>query len=307
MALTLGPGATGDKLAAKQDAGTDVIYEISGDLRTISGSTDAYGTLAQGALSVTATALVGPSAGTDMIIDSMTFSNPGVSTRVITFYKTKNSTTYDATTQWGAITLLTGECAEYGSGGWQQFNAQGIPKTAPITSGAVVTGASVAAQVGFAADTYLAGSAIALPTGLIRAGTNMYWIFDAVKTAACTGTPTVIIRFGTAGAIGDTARVTFTFSAQTAAVDRATFEVWANFRAVGSGTTAVIAGISALKHQLAATGFNNTVNHMQTLAVTSGGFDSTVANSFVGLSVNGTSTTAPAVWTVTVVQAQAVM
>ncbi len=307
MALTLGPGATGDKLAAKQDAGTDVIYEINGDLRTISGSTDAYGSLAQGALSITATALIGPSAGTDMIVDSITLFNTGASTRVVTIYKTKNSTTYDATTTWASLTLLAGERAAWNGTGWELYTAQGIVKSALVSSGAVVTNASTAAQVGFAADTYLAGSEIALPTGLIRAKSNMFWVFDAVKTAACTGTPTVIIRFGTAGAIGDTARVTFTFSAQTAAVDRAVFEVYATFRAVGSGTTAVIAGIASLKHQLAATGFNNTVNHMQTLAVTSGGFDSTVANSFVGLSVNGTSTTAPAVWTVTVVQATATM
>src|SRR4030042_4570204 len=118
MPITRGPGATGDKLAAKQDAGTDVIYEINGDLRTIAGSTDAYGSLAQGALSSSAVALIGPAAGTDMIIDSISVFNTGALTRVVTFYKTRNSTTYDATTQWAVLTLLTGEHAEGGSRGW---------------------------------------------------------------------------------------------------------------------------------------------------------------------------------------------
>jgi hypothetical protein len=305
MALTLGPGATGDKLAAKQDAGADVIYEVNGDLRTISGSTDAYGSLAQGALSSSAAALVGPSTGTDLIIDSITVSNPGASTRIVTFYKTKNSVTYDATTQWASLTLLTGERAEWNSRGWTIYNAQGIAKSAPVSGGLMITNASVAAQAGFAADTYLAGSSLLLPTGLIKAGTSFYWVFDAVKTAAGTAAPTVILRFGTAGAIGDAARVTFTFSAQTGVVDRAIFEVWANFRSVGAGTAAVLAGIAKLRHQLAVTGFNTVQPAgMQTLAVTSGGFDSTPAASYAGLSVNGG---ASAAWTVTVVQAQAYM
>ncbi|HSW39044.1 MAG TPA: hypothetical protein VLL97_06085 [Acidobacteriota bacterium] len=305
MPLTLGPGTTGDKLAAKQNVGTDVICEINGDLRTISGSTDAYGSLFQGALGTSPAALVGPSAGTDMIIDSITLSNPGASTRIVTLYKTRNSTTYDATTQWASITLLPGEFATWSSTGWQIYTAQGVVKSALVSGGLMVVNASVAAQAGFATDTYLAGSGLLLPTGLIRAGSSMYWGFDAVKTAAGTAAPTVSIRFGTAGAIGDTARITFTFSAQTAVVDRAIFEVWANFRSVGSGSAAVLAGIARLHHQLAVTGFNTVQPAgLQTLDVTSGGFDSTPAASYAGLSVNGG---ASAAWTVTVVQAQAYM
>ncbi len=305
MPLTLGPGATGDKLAAKQDVGTDVIYEINGDLRTISGSTDAYGSLAQGALSTSATALIGPAAGTDMIIDNMSFNNTGTSTRIVTLYKTRNSTTYDATTHWFDFALLSGERAGFNSNGWTIYTDQGVAKTAAVGAGLMIVNASVAAQAGFTADTYLAGSNLLLPTGLIRAGSSFYWVFDAVKTAAGTAAPSIYIRFGTAGAIGDTARVTFTFSVQTAVIDRAIFEVWANFRSVGSGTAAVLAGIAKLRHQLAITGFNTVQPAgMQTLAVTSGGFDSTPAASYVGLSVLGNTAAA---WTVTVVQAQAFM
>lgn len=303
MPLTLGPGSTGDKLAAKQDVGTDVIYEINGDLRTISGSTDAYGSLAQGALNTSATALVGPSSGTDMIIDSISLSNPGASTRIVTFYKTKDATTYNATTQWGPpITLLTGESAQW-NGSWSVYTAQGIIKSAPTTSGLVLAATGFGGPVtGFSSDTYLAGSQILLPTNLLTADRSMFrWNFGVSKTAACTGTPTVIIRYGTAGAIGDTARVTFTFSAQTAATDRGWFEVLARFRVVGA--SAVINAEALLSHQLATTGLNNTTTGSQELAVTSGSFDSTPVGSYIGLSVNGTSTTAPAVWTITSVHA----
>jgi hypothetical protein len=307
MALTLGPGATGDKLAAKQDAGTDVIYEISGDDRTISGATDAYGTLAQGALSNSATALLGPASGHDYIVDNITLANPGASTRVVTFYKTKNSTTYDATTQWGpAITLLAGESAQWhGGSGWTVYTSTGLVKVQP--SGIVIPATGFGGPVtGFASDTYLVGSKILLPTSLLVAGQTMFrWNFGVSKTAACTGTPTVIIRYGTAGAIGDTARVTFTFSAQTAAVDRGWFEIIARFRAVGG--SAVLDAEAFLSHQLATTGLNNTTTGGQELAVSSGSFDSTPANSYIGLSVNGTSTTAPAVWTITTVYGFAVL
>lgn len=302
--LTLGPGVTGDKLAAAQDAGTDIIVEVCGDIRTISGATDAYGSIFQGALSSSAAALVGPGTGTDALVSSIKVSNTGTSTRVVTFYKTKNSTTYNATTQWAKITLLDSESAEWISGlGWMIYNAQGIPKNAPVSGGLRVVNAAVVAVTGFAADTYLAGSALALPTGLIRAKSSMYWAFDVVKTAAGIAAPTVIIRFGTAGTTTDAAIVTFTFSAQTAAVDRGVIEVWANFNSVGSGTSAVISAIARLHHQLAVTGLNTVQPAgMQELSVVSSGFNSTPANSIAGLSVNGG---ASAAWTITNVNASA--
>ena len=306
MPLALGPGATGDKLAAAQDAGTDVVYEINGDLRTISGSIDAYGSLAQGALSTTATALVGPSAGTDAIIDSISVFNTGASTRVVTFFKTRNSTTYDATTRWAILTLLAGEHAEWiGGQGWLIYTAQGIVKAIHSPgAGMSVRNSSVAATAaGFASDTYLVGSALALPTGLITAKTMLRWRFDAVKTAAGTAAPAIIIRFGVNGSTADTARNTFTFTAQTAAVDRAIFEIFANFNAVGA--SGIIAGVASLHHQLAVTGFNITQPAgLQTLYVASGTFDTTVANSIVGLSVNGG---ASAAWTINAVQAEAAL
>lgn len=148
---------------------------------------------------------------------------------------------------------------------------------------------------GFASDTYLAGSRILLPAAsLIGGQTGFRWNFGISKTAAGTATPTVIIRYGTAGAIGDAARVTFTFSAQTAAADRGWMEVIASFRSVG--TSAILDAEAFFSHQLATTGLNSTTTGGQELAVSSSAFDSTPLGSYIGLSVNGG---ASAAWTIT--------
>jgi hypothetical protein len=72
------------------------------------------------------------------------------------------------------------------------------------------------------------------------------------------------------------------------------------FRTVGSGTSAVLQGrASVVKGLTATTGIVNTVG--QALQVTSGGFDSTVASTQIGASLNaGTS----ASWTVQLVNAR---
>jgi hypothetical protein len=62
---------------------------------------------------------------------------------------------------------------------------------------------------------------------------------------------------------------------------------------------AVLQGTAQVRHRLSITGLQNLVS--TTLQVTSGGFDSTVANSIIGASVNGG---ASAAWTVQLVQAE---
>src|SRR5215467_4243923 len=71
--------------------------------------------------------------------------------------------------------------------------------------GGVVLGNASTSQVtgGYAADTYLAGSSIAVPVPVVKA--RYYAYFDMVKTAAGTAAFTVTLRFGTAGAVGDAA------------------------------------------------------------------------------------------------------
>jgi hypothetical protein len=159
---------------------------------------------------------------------------------------------------------------------------------------------SVADQgAGFASDTYVTGSSVSIPSTGLRAGTRYHMIFAATKTAAGTATPILNVRFGTNGSTADTSRCAITFSAQTAATDTGTFEVWATFRTVGSGTSAVLQCVGQRRHGASVTGFGNLVS--QTLEVTSGGFDSTVANSIIGVSANGG---ASASWTIQLVQAE---
>jgi hypothetical protein len=88
--------------------------------------------------------------------------------------------------------------------------------------------------------------------------------------------------------VADAARLTFTFAAGTAAIDTGKFEVTAHFRSIGSGTSAVLVGLSQCDHHLAATGLTSTgASGNAILMVTSAGFDSTVANSIIGASFNG--------------------
>ncbi len=158
---------------------------------------------------------------------------------------------------------------------------------------------SVAAQgPGFATDTYLTGSNILIPAGYPRVGTRYRCKFDVSKTAAGTAAPVVIVRFGTAGAIGDTARVTFTWGAGTAAADVGVFTIECLFRAVGA--SGVLQGRGQCVHGVALGIIN--LNGV-TLQVTSGAFDTAVANSYIGLSVNGGTSAA---WTVQQVLAELV-
>lgn len=149
-----------------------------------------------------------------------------------------------------------------------------------------------------AADTYITGSALAVPTGLtLQVGTTCVWRFFMTKTAAGVAAPTWIVRVGTAGTTADAARLTFTGPAQTAAVDTGVIEIYAVLRNVGA--SGVLAGGAVLSHNLAATGFANISSPV--LQVTSGAFDTTTAGLIVGVSVNPG---ASGVWTHQVVSAQ---
>lgn len=159
---------------------------------------------------------------------------------------------------------------------------------------------SVAQQgAGFASDTYLTNSNTLIPATGLRVGTRYHMIMNVNKTAAGTATPIVNVRFGTAGTTADTARCTLTHTAQTSATDSGTFEVWVTFRTIGSGTSAVIQCVSQRRHGASVTGFGNLVS--EALTATSAGFDSTVANSIIGVSINGGTS---ASWTVQLVQAE---
>jgi len=155
--------------------------------------------------------------------------------------------------------------------------------------GAGLSNASVATvSAGYAADTYLAGSAITIPVaGGWKVSTNYVCKFDMVKTAAGTATFVITLRMGTLGTTGDAAITTLTFAAGTAAADTGICTVTADFRTVGAGTSAVIQARAEWPHFLAATGLHSTgASGYGAILATSAGFNSTT-QTIIGLSVNG--------------------
>lgn len=164
-----------------------------------------------------------------------------------------------------------------------------------------VRGASVSTPAaGFAADTYLAGSGLVIPSGRLQAQTMYRCKFHVSKTAAGTAAPVVQVRVGTAGTTADGSRASCTMPAQTAVADEGLFEVLATFRAVGSGTSAVVAAVCTLQHRLSVTGLSTGVS--PAVAAVGTGFDSSTVTR-IGLSVNGGTSAA---WTIALVQAELV-
>ena len=142
-------------------------------------------------------------------------------------------------------------------------------------------------SAGYASDTYLAGSNVVATAGNWRAGTMYYCAFDMVKTAAGTATPVLTLRMGTLGTTGDASIQTLTFGVGTAAADTALFEVFATFRTVGSGTSAVVQALCRCTHHLAATGMTTTgASGTGIILGTSAGFNSTTQTN-LGISFNG--------------------
>ena len=161
-------------------------------------------------------------------------------------------------------------------------------------------GVATAAQgPGFATDTLIAGSVIAIPSGALKAGTAYRLRCSLNKTAAGTATPIFQVRLGTNGTTADTSRTTLTFGAGTAAADDGVFELMVTFRSVGGGTSAVIVAHGVISHRLNTTGLTNGSYNAVTGNL-SAGFDST-ADTFISVSLNaGTS----AAWTISQAQAQ---
>jgi hypothetical protein len=186
-------------------------------------------------------------------------------------------------------TLKPGESASLNEAGDVVYtNAQGVEVVATGNQNLLAANSASTVAAGYAADTYLAGSGIALPSGVNVAGVQVKWTFDMVKTAAGTAAPTINIRFGTAGTIADASVCALAFAVGTAAVDTGKFEVTAVFRSAGSGTTAVVAAVASCQHSLAATGLTTTgASGYGQIATIGAGFNSAVNASIIGLSFNG--------------------
>lgn len=237
----------------------------------------------------TTTVVASPGASTQRNVKGLSISNEHASvTNGITVEHFDGTT---AETVWKG-TLLVGERVVFDQEGrWTVYTINGIQKTAgPDT----LFNQSTAAQgAGFSSDTYLTGSFIKFSAPPI-VGTKYKCRFSVSKTGAGTATPIITVRVGTAGTTSDTGRGTHTFSAGTAATDTAWFEITALLRTVGSGTSAVLQSHCALTSQ-PTTGFSSLLKGTQ---ATSGGFDSTVADLGIGVSVNGGTSAA---WTVQLV------
>lgn len=196
-------------------------------------------------------------------------------------------------------TLLSGEELVFSQGGqWIHYDKfGGIYQASPQAS--LLFNSSTASQgAGFATDTYLTGSNVLLPTSRPKVGTIYRCRFHVTKTIGGTATPIITLRYGTAATTSDTSLGTFTFGAGTAAIDTGWFEVNVLFRSIGSGTSAVVACIADLTNNLTTTGLSNAVKAVQMI---SSGFDSTTANTYLGISVNAG---ASAAWTVQLVEAR---
>lgn len=153
--------------------------------------------------------------------------------------------------------------------------------------GGLNNASTAAVSGGYAADTYLAGSGQTVIAGAWKAGTNYYCSFDMTKTGAGTAAFTAIVRMGTLGTTGDAAILTLAFAVGTAVIDSGKFDVFVNFRTVGAGTSAVIAGWITCSHHLAATGLITTgASGFGQIVGTSAGFASTT-QTIIGVSVNG--------------------
>lgn len=193
-------------------------------------------------------------------------------------------------------TPSAGQAFLYPDNGSKQFASK--DDTGKVLTLGGIMNQSTALQTGFAADTYLIGSALAIPQHKLQIGTRFRWLFDVTKTGAGVATPTVIIRVGTAGSTADTARVTFTFPAQTAVIDNGLIEVIATMRGPLSAS-GILAAVARLTHNVVGQITGLSTSESPILSVQSAGFDVTAAGLIVGLSVNGG---ASAAWTTQIVQ-----
>jgi len=140
-----------------------------------------------------------------------------------------------------------------------------------------------------------------IPLGNLSPRATLRFRIGITKTAAGTATPIVKVRVGTAGTIADTARLTFTGPAQTAAADTAFIDILVTVRSVAAGTGSVLKGIARLFHHLATTGFSTSGTPV--IDAISSGFDLTADDLIASVSIDPGASGA---WTVTSVLSELV-
>ncbi len=178
------------------------------------------------------------------------------------------------------------------AGTYADLKARTVNVTTDIQVNGTSTGidyinASTATQTPAAVDVYVTGSSVVVPAGAFKAKGQYHCVFDVTKSAG-TGAIVIILRVGTAASTGDAARITWTFAAGTGVADSGTFDVYATWRTVGSGTSAVITGYVRAQHNLATTGLISDGTNKTIVGPTSSGFDSSTATT-IGVSFNGST------------------
>lgn len=235
----------------------------------------------------TATILAAPNTASDrrrIKAVSIVNTHATVSTTVRVIIERTGPVNWDI---FNTVNLAPGESLTYTEGTGWFHNKAGI--SVPVMN------ASTAAQAPAVTDTYVTNSNL-LISGRTKVGTVFRWMIHMSKTAAGAAAPSVIMRFGTAGAIGDTARVTMAGPVQTGVVDEANLQIDAIVRTAGA--TGIVQGNMAIQHAAAvAAGFGEMFD-----AITSTAFDLTVPGLTVGISV---VPGASAAWTITEVIASA--
>lgn len=170
----------------------------------------------------------------------------------------------------------------------KQLRSKADDGTVAVYGYQLVNASAVGASGAFAADTYLTGSSITIPSaGDWRVGESYECTFDMTKTGAGTAAFTITVRMGTAATTADASVLSLAFAAGTAAIDSGEFTVRLTFQTVGSGSSAVLVGKAMCNHHLAATGLIQTgASGTGIIFATSAGFNSTT-QTVLGLSVNG--------------------
>lgn len=130
--------------------------------------------------------------------------------------------------------------------------------------------------------TLLVGAALTLPYPGFRRGARLRWRFNMAKTAAGTATSLFEVLVGTLGTLADTARLSFTKPAGTAAADEAWCEINVYVR-TRSLTVGVLVGTFTMGHNLAATG--HAVIPYVAVTVVSGNFDTITFPQTVSLAI----------------------
>jgi hypothetical protein len=270
LQLVTGSAATVDVVCSYMDGTAAAPLVVQGDTS---------GTQLTAITTATTTDILGTPAASELRrVLFMTVRNKHATTSTdVTVVLDRSGTDYELY----KVALAPGETLEYIDGtGFYELAASPVVPT--------WTNKSTASQAFSTTDAYVIGSSVPLAgLGTPTIGLMYDCSFDMAKTAG-TGAVVIIVRVGTAGSTADTARLTFTMDAGTSVADTAVFVVRAMFRAVGG--SAVLQGRCMMVNSgPTTTGFRDATPTLGVVQATSGTFDSTVANSIIGCSFNGST------------------